>query len=294
MLVLVKQTENICIWHLFVDNDGEHISYTDGRVQGIQPMMFELNEMVKLGSYRHIVGWYKKVENLTGQRSADYNSFKASILDPPSSRIVLDRFTLSGGQHINAGISFALARRQKPLRGKPQTLYEKQIEWSLRQHVVFFDVETRRAWLVNGRSALLHLVRASLQRSLTIHKSFLLGTEALEEAVSTITGTDAIDFVLQSPINRMMKLFKLDSEVSEKNKVVITEKMSAGGHHPTGELSHATEADVKYYHFKDEVRDVYNWLELMVAAAKDRNFEDGHSIQGNQLVGHDFLDLINR
>ena len=122
MLVLVQQTGNICIWHLLVNKDGEPISYTDDRVQQIHPMTFKLDKIVNLGSYRHIVGWYREVEYLTGQPSADHNNFKASNLDSPRSRVVLDRFTLSGGQHINAGFSFALAR---PLRGKPQTLYEK-------------------------------------------------------------------------------------------------------------------------------------------------------------------------
>lgn len=295
MLVLVelKEAEHVCVWHLLVNEDGEHICYTDERLQEIPALELELKGDMDFGRFRHIVGWYPNVENLTGQPSADYNSFKTLNLDPPRSRIVLDRFTLSGGQHINAGFSFALARRQKPLRGKPQTLYEKQIEWSLRQHVVFFDVDARRAWLVNGRSALLHLVRASLQRSRTMHKSFLLDPDAFEEAASTMKGTDAVDFVLQSQKNRMLKLFKLDDEVTEKNKVIITEALSPGGNGSTCELSHATEADVKYRHFKDEVGDVYNWLELIVAAAKDRNFEDGLSIHGSQLIGHDFLDLIN-
>ena len=69
--------------------------------------------------------------------------------------------------------------------------------------------------------------------------------------------------------------------------------MSSGEDRSTGEFSHATEADAKYRHFKDELGDVYNWLELIVTAAKDRDFEDGLSIHGNQLIGHDFLDLIN-
>ena len=92
----------------------------------------------------------------------------------------------------------------------------------------FFDVDTRRAWLVNGRSALLHLVRASLQRSRTMHKNFLLDTDAFEEAASTMKDTDAVGFVLQSPKNRMLKLFKLDDEVTEKKKVIITKAISSG------------------------------------------------------------------
>jgi hypothetical protein len=91
----------------------------------------------------------------------------------------------------------------------------------------------------------------------------------------------------------MLKILKFDDEVTEKKKVVITEAVSAEENRSTGELSHATDADVKYHHFKDEVGDEYKWLELIVTAAKEMNFEDGLSIHGNQLIAHDFLDLIN-
>jgi hypothetical protein len=95
---------------MLVNENGEHVSYTDNRVQEIHPMTFELNEIVNLGSHRHIVGWYRKVEDITGQPSTDYKNFTASNLDLPRSRIVLDRFTLAREQHIHAGFSFALAR----------------------------------------------------------------------------------------------------------------------------------------------------------------------------------------
>lgn len=285
MLVLVelKEAERVCVWHLLVNEDGEHICYTDERLQVIPALELELKGDMDFGRFRHIVGWYPNVENLTGQKSADYTNFKASNLGLPSSEIVLDRFTLSGGQHITAGVSFALGKQQKLMRGELHTSYEKQTGWTSRQHVVFFDVEDRRAWLVNGRTALLHLVRASLHRSKT--------DQELEEAAPTTMGTDAVSFVFQSPKNQVLKLFKLNDEITEKRKEVTTVKDDQ----TTVESSCSTETDVRHHRLQDEVGVMYRWLALLVAGSNDKRCENGFSISTsrNQLVGYDFLDLIN-
>lgn len=46
-LVDLKQTENICVWHLWVNDNGEHICYTDERVREVN---FNLEDGVDLGS----------------------------------------------------------------------------------------------------------------------------------------------------------------------------------------------------------------------------------------------------
>ncbi|KAB8074405.1 hypothetical protein BDV29DRAFT_173691 [Aspergillus leporis] len=41
--------------------------------------------------------------------------------------------------------------------------YRAKLEWISKKHVVLWDVKHDRGWLVNGASALLHLVRAYLE-----------------------------------------------------------------------------------------------------------------------------------
>lgn len=408
-LVDLKQTENICVWHLWVNDNGEHICYTDERVREVN---FNLEDGVDLGSFRHIVGWCSKVKNLTGQRSADYTSFKDLNLDRPSSEVSFDRLTLSGGMHVTASSSVAIGRRQKPTRGPPQTVYEKQLEWASRQHVLLFDVGDRRAWLVNGCSALLHLVRASLKRSQLMHtRGFLFDSSALKEPDPTIQGVRASRFVLEMEENKYLKIFKLDDEITGKPKKMITTRTQTDTFQPANTSSIYNETwalfglssgyltsfrknswvtpvktianltfplyglwvvaywtywwilvkalielvfltygiwalsrvhhikksdswthevlsevslkafimvllkctrkfwsisngylnpdenekkDVKYHYFKDEVRQVYNLLEQIVAESKNRASQDGFSVpSGDQLTGYRFLDLIN-
>jgi hypothetical protein len=239
VLVDLKKTENISVRHLWVNDNGEHICYTDKRVQEID---FELEDGVDLGSFRHIVGWCPKVQNLTGQRSADYTSFKDLTLDRPSSEVSIDRLTLSGGYYITASSSIAIGRHQKPTRGLPQTVYQKQLDWVSRQHVVLFDVGDRRAWLVNGRSALLHLVRASLERPEMMHtRGFLFDPSALEEPDPTITGIQAVRFVLESEENKYSKILKLDDEITGKPKKVIITRTHTDNIQPANTSSNANE-----------------------------------------------------
>ena len=60
------------------------------------------------------------------------------------------------------GLMIVLGKKDKPVHvGKGSSLTDR-LDWVTDQPVVFYDVESRRAWLVDGASALLHLVRASM------------------------------------------------------------------------------------------------------------------------------------
>ena len=76
--------------------------------------------------------------------------------------VFLDKCSISGGKFVTAGLSFTIDSRDKSILITWQG-YIRGLMWIAKQFVVFWDEGERRGWLVNGTSALLHLVRASLQ-----------------------------------------------------------------------------------------------------------------------------------
>lgn len=63
-----------------------------------------------------------------------------------------------------AGLMIALGKKDKPTRLTRGTSLSASLDWVADQPVVFYDVDNRRAWLVDGASALLYMVRASIER----------------------------------------------------------------------------------------------------------------------------------
>lgn len=58
----------------------------------------------------------------------------------------------------------ALGKRAKPVHLSRGESLSDSLDWVADQPVVFYDIDNRTAWLVDGASALLHLVRASIER----------------------------------------------------------------------------------------------------------------------------------
>lgn len=71
------------------------------------------------------------------------------------------------GKFLTAGLSFAVGDKDFPphiSRSDPNA-YIPRLKHIATKYVVLWDVETNRGWLINGTSALLHLVRMGLRHS---------------------------------------------------------------------------------------------------------------------------------
>jgi nucleoside phosphorylase len=83
------------------------------------------------------------------------------------------------------------------------------MKWISQKFVILWDVEDKRGWLVNGTSALLHLVRASLAQDMFDNKFgplCLFSTKEFQEA-SRLHQTDAALEVLLNPNNLKAKIY---------------------------------------------------------------------------------------
>ncbi|KAF4946692.1 hypothetical protein FSARC_14130 [Fusarium sarcochroum] len=87
---------------------------------------------------------------------------KTSGLKRPPASIVIDRLYLEAGSDLVGGLNMSFNKKEQPFWLERESDYPSLLKWIAIQPIVFYDVVDRRAWLGDGASALLHLVRISL------------------------------------------------------------------------------------------------------------------------------------
>ncbi|KAH8803460.1 hypothetical protein F5884DRAFT_712243 [Xylogone sp. PMI_703] len=209
MLILTKYVEDMVIWHMIFNEDGSHISYVDPRIRNILGAYPESVDVLDLERARHVIGWCSNVKSYAGTSpDADYD-IGWSGLEEPQEGSRLENVSISIRRPIILGESPSVGNKDTPDRHKGDH-YVKRLMWIAQMFVVLYDVGDRRAWLIDGASALLHLVRASLKRSRRddFHRLFLFKPENMEEADTTIPGKAAAIAILTSDTNKRIRLYK--------------------------------------------------------------------------------------
>lgn len=299
MLVPTKRIDSLLIWHLLLNEDESHISYLDG-------MSVETDENIRLAdleTHRHVVGWcsnaaYHAGEYFSCLRYGSANrqytdstigasgigcEVERSRLPKPHAGCFLDKCSISGGQFVTAGLSFALGIRDKSIR-ITRTGYIRRLEWISKKFVVFWDEGEKRGWLVNGTSALLHLVRASLEhnRQSKFRSTYVFNPKDLAEASITHAPESSLH-VLRNKKNRQLKIYDDDEDLEDEDEDT---KTSLKGEGPGGEKS--------YLRFQDRVSVLFETLEKIIDNEISASEERGVSLKvraRKHLEGWDFKDL---
>jgi hypothetical protein len=183
-----------------------------------------------------------------GSRDAPYK-IGCSYLKGPPPEFAFDRISISGGKSVSFGVSALIGKRETPARTGGIRDYYRQLWWIETQFIVFYDVVDRRAWLVDGLSALLHLVRASLEHSKTLDYPFDFQAKDLKEAGHEHSGKAAARAVLTNEDNQRLKLYKILGET-------VVEKFEENGRQKETEKTRET-----WVRFSDRVNDLYRTLE---------------------------------
>lgn len=210
-----------------------------------------------------------------------------SGLKQPSPGCALDKITITGGSYITAGVSCVLGKRDKAVHTRARDDYTMRLKWIAKKFVVLHDVRDRRAWLVDGTSALLHLVRASLKHDASDpFKSLLLyNPDMLREAAPGQSGKISSINVLTNSHNVSIPLF---------SKPATSREETIAG--PAEAAKHVTTQTQTYYCFRDRVHDISDVLEQIMAHQADESTKDGIGLRfkssaRRQLEGFDFMDV---
>ncbi|KAF2820292.1 hypothetical protein CC86DRAFT_119277 [Ophiobolus disseminans] len=162
LLVATEVQSDFIMWHALVSRTAdERISFFDPRIEELKIRPESMPLLRALENTRHIIGWCSQVTDFCGHPGADLKISTSGVLPSPAS-IHVDRLYIEGGMHVIGGMSMRLNQKEQPTELRRDSDYPSLLAWIATQFVTFHDVDDCRAWLVDGASALLHLVRISL------------------------------------------------------------------------------------------------------------------------------------
>jgi nucleoside phosphorylase len=221
-----------------------------------------------------------------GSPHADY-AIDWSSLDRPYEGCDFANLSVTRGKFITTDMGASIGNKDRAVIRQADT-YRMQLNYLSKKHVVLYDVKDRRAWLVDGASALLHLVRASLKDNENdkLKDSFLFKWEEMMEAPAALSGTSAAINVLMNESNRYLKLY-INTESGWDEDL--------GKNYNKEHLSSNRRAT--YFHFKDRVGQIYCLLEQCFTYQLQMNMDSLPGSEVNKiqrpcvLEGFDFMDV---
>jgi hypothetical protein len=290
--------EDRCVfWHLVYNEDGSRISFADNRIlvpAEDRPALKHL-QIENMIHARHIVGWAAEIRNNTGTKPrsdielqldfADLPRFvgtananydvKWSALKRPCPGFAFEKIQINAGLYINAGATFCRGKRDRAIHIGNNN-YVSSLRSIGDKFVMLHDLEVRKAWLVDGLSTLLHLVRASLEYAcrsdygcLSKHEDFggRGGDGGRKVAYDALVNPNNLNLPIHEKIERIQ----------------------------SGDL---TGSDAKFYCVRDIVKDILHILEqILEHQADSQEGRVGYRIQKSpwtQLEGFDFMDIATK
>ncbi|RDW58293.1 hypothetical protein BP5796_12223 [Coleophoma crateriformis] len=291
MLVAVKVVENVMLWHVLTNEDGSYIYYHDPRVPLIDLETDRSLAMLNITTMRHVVGWWSHVQSFAGKSDGNFD-IQGSDLDPPGIGFAFEKVTVGLSKTVAASTTIGLGRRDTPIRLSSGGSYSDNLRVVATKYVILYDVDDQRAWLLDGPSVLLYLLRASL----VIDEE--TGFHVLHKHSDIRVSDD--DIGEYKPVTILMKnanvrLFDQPNEEDQKTELKITEDQEATEEKNKPEVTRSTKET--WYTLQDRVDVLYSVLEEIF------NYQSNSASSGvgfkvktsprRQLEGFDFMDIAS-
>lgn len=175
------------------------------------------------------------------------------------------------------GANAAINVKEKPFWLERENDYPSLLKWISLQPIIFYDSSHRRAWLVDGASALLHLVRMSLhldENEVESTFDWMFDPSTLQGDWSAFAGRQAALRTLKNWDNLNMNLY-------------VTSQKVVGG-----------EIKTEYATLETRVLKIMHCLEILVDRQVKVASQDGLVIPQafdtqRTVVGFDTLDILN-
>lgn len=261
------------VWHVLHQNGSDgRISYADPRLDQIDFQCAQELSLRELQNKRHLVGWCGSVSEICGQPNAEFRINSCGLPKAPAS-MVIDRLYIEAGSYVIGGMNMQINKKDPPLRMRHGDDYPGLLRWAGLQPIVFHDVSQSISWLVDGISALLHLVRISLYRDENDEESpyeWVYNPKSLKETWSGRTGRAAALKTLSCWDNINLILYRKGMD-------------NSGG--------------PAYAVFGNRVTELLHSLEILVDRQFTARAEDGikipQSFKGRpSIIGFDILDVV--
>jgi hypothetical protein len=205
-----------------------------------------------------------------------YQSISASGLRKPPSSIVIDRMYIEAGSNVIGGLNMGINKKEQPFWLKRTSDYPRMLGWVALQPIVFYDVSDSRAWLVDGVSALLHLVRLSLY----------LDKNDPESPYEWVFDSSKFKDTWDGCTGRLAALKTLKSWDNLDLNVYVKEKSGRDGKTVT-----------EYSTLRERVDEILHSIEILIDRQVKIASQDGIAISQTidtrkSLVGFDILDVV--
>jgi hypothetical protein len=183
---------------------------------------------------------------------------------------------IEGGMHIIGGVNFRPNQKEQPIKLQRERDYPELLQMVAAHPVAFYDVADRRAWLVDGASALLYLVRISLHLDATDPESaydWVFDSTKLQDTWGGCSGRIAALKTLKSWDHRNLHVYV------------------------KGQSTHDGQVIRTFSTFGDRVDKVLHWLEILIDRDVYLASQDGIKMsqtldRRKNISGFDLLDLI--
>lgn len=152
--------------------------------------------------------------------SSKTNPVDYSHLPKPPAGGLFSNISLSLGRYITGGSPYILGVKDRPIHISEDG-YIPRLKWISRKFVLLWDEAEKRGWLVNGTTALLHLVRASLDHDSKdeFSSAFLFKKDLLQESEDAFK-TNSATHVLINEANRKLPIYgNRDGHVQFEDRV---------------------------------------------------------------------------
>jgi hypothetical protein len=194
---------------------------------------------------------------------------------------VLEKVSITAGKFITSGATFARGHKDKPIYLSHGGPYLQEIHFARNINVVLYDIKDRRGWLVDGASALLHIVRTQLSSS-PYCSSPLFKIEDFQHA-DPKSGADAARVALTDVRNTEMAIFE-DVELWSESTTAW------------GTMKEETKRKTTKWRFRDLVRQTWHILEqihdhqtkMLASPGIGLRFTDR-----DKLEGFGFMDIVS-
>jgi hypothetical protein len=195
----------------------------------------------------------------------------------------LEKVSISAGKFVTAGFNFGIGIRDVPVHVSRKP-YVQKLRWVASKFFVFWDTEEKRGWLVNGTSALLHLLRASLEHYQTDSFNIALLSKPSDISEPLESHGDYAIRVLLNELNRELPIYvEKDEQQTEDDPSV-------------GNVPRAAKRKKTYYKLENRVEELYEILEKIIEHQIDVCGQAGLKMKVNarkRLEGWDFKDLAS-
>ncbi|KUJ14213.1 uncharacterized protein LY89DRAFT_720573 [Mollisia scopiformis] len=268
MFVPTRRISSSILWHFLFNRDNSRISYSAAKqlVAGQDPVTVDYQ---CLPTARMFLGWASSVQLHTGTSDIEYANLGFTGSNFATAGCALSGVTISGGRFITGGASFVPGNKDRMLSLSNSEPYYLKMESASTWNVVFYDTDDRRAWLVDGGNALLHLTRARLSQK-RLARNLDLNFEDFPYA--------------DSSHGRLAALISL-GVIAARDHVLITDSASFGQPSTATHKWGLKDIVLGYWHILEQIQD---HQEVLSNPGKSIRMTDREKLEG-----FGFVDIIS-